>query len=669
MKSLLTTVTRAALALGLLVPLAPAGAQVPSADLAVQGRDAWAARDKKRLVQLREAALEQRHPLAAWVDYWALNVRLAEASQPELDAFYARWAGSYVEDRLRNDWLLELGRRRDWSNFRRDLAAYKMQDDREVVCYTLLAEQAQGRAPRHLRETALAAWLAQRDGDEGCAMLASDLHQAGVLKDADVWLKLRQAVEFNRPRAVRQAAALLGKREAQAITELMDKPDRALKRHGGPQGSAAELTLLALIRLAAQDPEQAQDDVRQWAARLGPEQAAWAWAQLGRASAFRLRDEAADQFERALKLQARSGQTLGWSDDTLAWAARAMLRADEGSGRPAQLLAVLALMKPAEQRETHWQYWQARAQLQLAPAGPSGETQRQQALDTLRQLASPLNYYGKLAADDLRVRLPLPAPPAPLSTPEREEAAAQPGLQRALALIALGLRNEGVREWNFSLRGLSDRQLLAAAQLACEREVWDRCINTSERTREQVDLAQRFPMPFRREVVAKADEIGLDPAYVYGLIRQESRFVVDARSSVGASGLMQVMPATARWTAKKLGLEYRPEFLHQRDFNLRVGTGYLKLVLDDFGGSQAMAAAAYNAGPNRPRRWRDGPVLDAAIWAENIPFNETRDYVKKVLANASIYAQLLGRDGSSLRERLGKVIGPRTVPETAPDLP
>jgi soluble lytic murein transglycosylase len=206
---------------------------------------------------------------------------------------------------------------------------------------------------------------------------------------------------------------------------------------------------------------------------------------------------------------------------------------------------------------------------------------------------------------------------------------------------------------------MNERELLAAAQQACDREVWDRCINTSDRTRQEVDMAQRFPMPFRNEVVAQARELGVDPAYVYGLIRQESRFILDARSHVGASGLMQIMPATARWTARKIGLDYTHDMISDRDVNLRLGTNYLKLVLDDFGGSQAMAAAAYNAGPNRPRRWREGPPLDPAVWAENIPFNETRDYVKKVLHNATVYAAVTGTSAPSLRARLGGKIGPR----------
>ncbi|HET7524991.1 MAG TPA: lytic transglycosylase domain-containing protein, partial [Burkholderiaceae bacterium] len=242
----------------------------------------------------------------------------------------------------------------------------------------------------------------------------------------------------------------------------------------------------------------------------------------------------------------------------------------------------------------------------------------------------------------------------------------------ALQLIAIGLRNEGVREWNFTLRGMSERELFAAAELACEREVWDRCINTSDRTRQDIDMAQRYPMPFRDIVLARSQETGLDPAYVFGLIRQESRFIPDARSNVGAAGLMQLMPNTARWVARKLALDFKPDQIVDPLVNVKLGTGYLKLVLDDFGGSQAMAAAAYNAGPNRPRRWREGPAVEPAIWAENIPYNETRDYVRKVLSNAAVYASLLTGSTLSLKSWLGAAaIGPRDVaaPVVDVDLP
>lgn len=640
----------------------------PNVEQVLDARKAWATRDRARLASARQAALDQQHPLAPWFDYWDLNARLSEATQPELNAFYARWPGSYVEDRLRNDWLLELGHRRDWVNFRRDHASFKMQDDREVVCYALLAAGPERGA--EAREAARAAWLAQRDADEGCHLLATTQLDAGELREADLWLKLRQVVETNRPRAVTQVGSLLPKAQQQAIAELMDKPERYLQRKAAAKPRAqAELTVLALMRLAAtKGPDEASDAVRAWTTKLPTDLAAWIWAQLGRQSALRLQDVASDHFDRALGLQAKSGQALAWSDDTMAWIARAALRADQGVGRPEQLLGAIALMRPAEQRDIGWRYWQAKAQQQLASAGPGGDAQRREAQETLRAIASPLSYYGKLAADELKLRLPLPPQPAEITPQERAQALGRPGIARALQLLALGLRSEGQREWNFSLRGLGDRELLAIAQIACERELWERCIQTSERTRQEIDLAQRFPMPYRADVFRQAAAAGLDPAYVYGLIRQESRFMTDARSHVGAAGLMQVMPATAKWTAKKLSIDVSPGAMSEREANLKLGTAYLKLVMDNFEGSQAMAAAAYNAGPGRPRRWREGPPLDAAVWAENIPIHETRDYVRKVLSNATVYAQIMGREGGTLlRDRLGRVIGPAAT--TTADIP
>ena len=630
-----------------LLCLSPAASAQPSpgADaLIVQAREAWGKRDRKQLAGLLEAARAQSHPLAAWVDYFELNARLADARQPELDAFYTRWPGSYVEDRLRNDWLLELGRRRDWANFRHDHARYQMRDDREVGCYALLADQLAGNKINP--DTARAAWLTQKDADDGCLQLASTLLEAGLFKPDTVWLKARGAVEQGRPKAARQAVALLGKPLEQKLAELQDNAGRYLVHKARTATRPdAELTALAVARVAATDPDQAAGLMGDTWARLPHDLQAWVWAQIGRQQALRLQPEALAAFERAFKLA--TPDTV-FSDDSLAWAARAALRAKDW---PAAARAIERL-SPTEQREPAWIFWRARA---LQAQGAPGV---QAVLANLAQAPATLSYFGRLAAETLGQPTPLPPAPAPLTAEERRTARQHPGLVRALQLIAVGLRNEGVREWNFSLRGMNDRALLAAAQEACDREVWDRCINTSERTQVEVDIAQRFPTPHRAELLAQAQAVGLDAAYIYGLIRQESRFVLDARSHVGASGLMQVMPATAQWTAKKVGIAFSPALLSDRDFNLRIGTSYLKIVLDRFDGAQALAAAAYNAGPARPARWRDGPVLDAAIWAENIPFNETRDYVRKVLLGGTVYAQVLGLPGGSLRGRLGASVGP-----------
>jgi soluble lytic murein transglycosylase len=392
------------------------------------------------------------------------------------------------------------------------------------------------------------------------------------------------------------------------------------------------------------------------AQRLPPEWAAWAWSQVGRQSAMRLQPDAAAYFRRAEAAALRAGTAANWTDETLEWQVRAALRAVPTDWRAVRV--AVDAMTPVAQAEAAWIYWGARADVALAATVGDGQAAR--AERALASLSGQMSFYGKLAAEDLGRELHLPARPSALTPAERDAATATPGLARALRLVAIGLRAEGVREWNFTLRGMNDRQLLAAAQLACDVQVWDRCINTSDRTRSEVDVAQRFPTPYREAVLAQAGRAGLDPAYVYGLIRQESRFVTDARSHAGASGLMQVMPATARWMAKRLEMPYGAGSINDRDTNLRLGTGYLSLLLGDFQGSQAMAAAGYNAGPGRPRRWREGPELDPAVWVETIPFSETRDYVQKVLSNAVYYSAVLGAEQPlSLRARLGGTIGPR----------
>ncbi len=644
----------------------PATAQPVAADLAVEARDALRKRDAPRLSQLRERAVSQQHPLAQWVDYWELGNRLGQAQQPDLDAFYARWRGSYVEDRLRNDWLLELGKRRDWVNFAQEFPRFRMNDDREVTCYALLTEhldakQGNREVPAGFKLRALEAWQAQRELDDGCHQLATSLVEARVFNAEDAWAKARIATEGNKPRAARAAAALVAPALQAQVAQALDNPGLYLNA-GATVGTRnhSEVAAMALARVAANDPEVAAALLRErWQQRLPKDLVVWSWGQVGRSAALKLAPEATGHFNAGWSEAEQAKLRPDWSDEVLAWNVRATLRSQVGGERWRAVQRAIDHMGSAEQRDPAWRYWQARAMRETAAPGAAGDRPLTQALATLQQLAGELHFYGKLASEDLGQSVALPPLPAPLSDAERAAANGLPGLSRGLQLIALGLRNEGVREWNFTLRGMNDRALLAAADRACQREVWDRCINTSDRTRTEIDLAQRFPTPFRADVLAKAAEIGLDPAYVYGLIRQESRFIMDARSSVGASGLMQVMPATARWTAKKIGLPFSAEMITDRDTNLRIGTGYLKLVLDDFDGSQLLAAAAYNAGPSRPRRWREGALIEPAIWAENVPFNETRDYVKKVLSNATVYAALLAG-------RTQVAAAPPALPSSAP---
>ena len=619
---------------------------------------AFKQRDGKRLSALLPQA--RGHLLEPWAAYWELSARLDNASTNEIQDFLNRYKGSYQEDRLRNEWLLLLGRKRDWQAFNREYPLFRMNDDKSVRCYALLAEHLSNGTDTTAQVKAL--WLAQKEMEDGCASAAEQLIKDHTSSKAMVWQRARLGMENDRLRIVAQAVALLSPGSVNAAMVIYNNPAKYLNdKLTAIQPKTRELVSLALIRLAWQNPAEAATEIDKlrWRAQLTSEERNWIWGVIGKRAAQKLDNRAPDYFAK--------GQAKDMHDDHLAWQARAALRAVNWP----QVASAIDAMGDAQRSDPTWVYWRARAALQM--------TARGQAQQLLESIASPRGFYEQLALGELGQRITTPAKPSPLTQAEKEAASQNPGLQRALYAIRIGMRPEGVREWNYSTNlhvrgGMDDRGLLAAADLACQHEVWDRCINTSERTRTVIDSEQRFPMPFKAAVVARAQQIGLDPAFVYGLIRQESRFIMDAKSTVGASGLMQIMPATARWTAKKIGItNFQPQDINQRDTNIAIGTAYLKLVLDSFNGSMPMASAAYNAGPGRPRAWRGqsgDPVMEAAIWAENIPFNETRDYVKKVLANTTKYAALLTGQPQSLKARLGTV-GPKdaTAPEQGLDLP
>ena len=624
--------------------------------------------NKARLTQLLPQA--RGHMLEPWAAYWELNARLDTATPQEVQDFFSRYAGTYQEDRLRNDWLLLLGQRRDWTTFEAEHRRFRMNDDPQVRCYALLVQHvAEGTASPAMVDEVRRLWFAQRDNGDACTQAAgrllSDAPGRHRLTTADAWRKARVSMEANRPRNVQGVLELIAPDALPALAEINASPSKfLLSRVTVASRVRKEMIGLALIKLATSDIDNAARLLDgKWGPQISPEERNWVWGVIARQSAQRLSPDALGHY-------ARVTRDSDLSDDMLAWKARAALRAGPQPDWP-RLDAAIEAMSPELRRDPTWQYWKARALL-----ASGRESHRAEAIKLLDGIASPRGFYEQLALEELGRPIAVPERPAPVTAEEMEAARNNPTLLRAVMAIALGLRNEGVREWNYGTNlarpgGLADRELLAAAAFACEREIWDRCINTSERTRGEFDIEQRFPMPFRDAVVKRAQSIGLDPAYVYGLIRQESRFVMDARSHVGASGLMQVMPATARWTARRIGMNgFTPDQLNDRDTNIAIGTSYLKLALDDFNGSMPLAAAAYNAGPNRPRAWRNGPVIEAAAWAENVPFGETRDYVKKVLSNTTLYAAVLSGQPQSLKARLG-MVGPRdaALPEPNRDLP
>ena len=575
------------------------------------------------------------YPIPSYVEYYRLKPRVRDLPDADIRSFLTRHAGSAIADRLRNDWLLALGRQRDWKIFDEQYPQFVLQDDVQVKCYALLSGVAKG---KKVADEARAILTQPKKYGEGCVALVTSLTQNGQFNADDAWAQIRLAAEAGAGGVAEKLAQAVGADRKQ-VARAVDLPLLTLAR--GPQtGRAAHETfIIALGRLARKDHDQAAAYVLKHAVgKLTPQEQALAWAQIALRATFSLAPEASTYWQKAGKAPL--------SEDGYQWKVRAALRAGDWS----MVKNTIDAMPRSLQRSPAWVYWKGRA-LQV-------EGKRDEAQPLFQSISAEPHFYGQLALEELGQKISIP-PRAPTATAEEiAPMATNPGFQRARKLYALDLRFDGGREWNWELRKMNDRQLLAAAEYARQIGLLDRMVNSSSRTKHEADYTQRFPTPHSDLMQVATGQLGLDMAWVYGLIRQESRFIMNARSHVGASGLMQLMPATARHVAKKIGMNgFSQGQVNDPQTNITLGTNYLKMVLDQLDGSQAMASAAYNAGPKRPSNWRKtlAQPVEGAIFAETIPFAETRDYVKNVLSNATYYAALFEGRPQSLKARLGSV--------------
>jgi soluble lytic murein transglycosylase len=593
------------------------------------------------------------HVLEPWLDYWRLSMRLEDTPNREVREFLATHANLYVSERLRSDWLRVLGKRAEWPEFDRQAARYS-RDDFEVNCYRWISRLEHG--DDTALDDAMAMWLEPAELPEGCQRLSLTLSTRGRLTVTDIWRRVRVLFEHGQITAAKTTLALLPKSEApdeRMLAEAARQPKRLIERLPKvlETRAAREVTVLAGVRQARNDPSAAAAALEgPLAERLAEAELKYLWGLVGY-------EGAREHHEDALKWFARADDS-PLEDRHLAWKVRAALR----DGEWKVVRESIDRMSSGASHQPAWIYWYGRA------LAANGEEMGSRAY--FLRIAGQTDFYGLLAAEEVGYVTMLPDATHVPSEAEVAAAAAQPGLQRALELIRLGVRVEGVREWLFTIRSFDDVPLIAAAELARRAGVYDRAIHTADRTSRVHNFALRYPVPYQDVIREYAGTHGVDEAWVLGLVRQESRFNVDARSSAGAAGLMQVMPRTARYVAARMGMRnYRPKAMSDLQTNVTLGTGYLKLVMDQLG-HPVLASAAYNAGPARARRWRDDKPLEGAVYVESIPFPETRDYVKKVMANSVYYAAVLDKKAVPLKTRLGVIQPPGAVePPTIEDEP
>ncbi|MGE5386133.1 MAG: transglycosylase SLT domain-containing protein [Betaproteobacteria bacterium] len=640
-------------ALGLLAAAQfAAAAPAPTSNDAsyILARDAFRAGDSLRLE--RAAANLGDHELLPYVEYFKLRMRLEQADDNVALAFFNRYDGTYVAEKLRGDWLRVLAKRGQWSVVENEYAKLKA-PEQDLSCLALQARLARG--DKSALDEAQGLWLTLLDPPDTCTPVLEALIWDKRVLANEVWERIRRQFEANRTNWARVTMAYLPlsqSPDAKQVDAVVDKAAAYIvKLPAGWYASrmGREMVALAVQRVAVSDPVFAAEQLERLQSKLQDSEKRWAWSQIALNGAKRHSPNALAWYERA------DGAPL--SDEAVQWKVRAALRALDW----ATVYSAIEAMPSTLAEKPEWIYWLGRAY----KAG--GRLTDANAL--FARIAGRPNFYGNLADDELGRRIAAPARTQPLTAEESAKAAENPGLRRALALFRVNMRTEAVREWNWNLRGMSDRELLAAADLAKRQQIYDRAINTADKTQHEHDYTLRYLAPFGDQVRPAAKNQLLDDAWVYGLMRQESRFITDAKSTVGASGLMQLMPATARWVAKKIGLrEYQHDRVNDTDVNLLLGTSYMRMVMESLDNQPVLASAAYNAGPGRARRWQDVKPLEGAIYAETIPFSETRDYVKKVMSNAVYYSVLFNGKPESLKERLG-TISPRAVVVKGEDLP
>lgn len=622
------------------IAMVPALARAQSASDAdvLAARDA-ALRSQWKVVEAYRGRLAA-HVLAAYPAYWLLAGNLERSDAREVQAFLARYPSSPLAESLRRDWLRVLGAAGSWELFRAEYSRV-LGDEVEITCYSF--QERMTRGDPEVAAEARSLFLSWRETAPSCDLVFATLAASRRITEPQIWERMRRMLAAGNVREAKRTNTLLPGRLALHERDL----DRANSDAAGflarekvnrPSTRAAvETTVFAISRLARNKPEDAAERLAAATPRIGVDAARYAWGQVAWQAAT-------NHHPRALEWYANA-RDVALTDTQIAWKARAALRA----GQWREVAAAIDALSPEEAREPAWRYWRARA---LRSAGsPEG------ADALLGTIAGQQSFYGLLAAEELGIAVKPDWSGWRAPATELDRIRGLDGIQRALELYRLGLDPEALREWLWAIRGFDDRDLLAAAEVARLANEPDRAINTAERTVQIHDYAQRFPIPHRDNLAAAARQWDLDEAIVYGLIRQESRFVPDARSRVGATGLMQLMPATARWVAKQIPLSpYRSEMLVLPEVNLQMGSYYFRRVLNELG-HPLLATAAYNAGPGRARRWRDERSLEGAIYAETIPFAETRDYVKKVFTNAWFYRHRLTGKTASLRELLGTVPG------------
>ncbi|WP_448681992.1 transglycosylase SLT domain-containing protein [Pseudomonas nicosulfuronedens] len=567
------------------------------------------------------------YPLQPYLAYDELTNRLKSASNPEIERFIEQHGDLPQINWLKLRWMRQLADRGDWNTFVRYYDP-KM-NFTELDClygqYQLgHGNKAEGYA------TAEKLWLVGKPQPDACDTTFAMWQADGQLTEEKVWKRLKLAAEkgnYSLASVLSKRLPTLGSQGALMVNVAQNPAQLSqTTRFGARDHATADVVGLGLRRLAKQDPEKAISLLDYYSSVLpfSSDEKVSIAREIGLSLARRYDP-------RALPMMVKYDPQL--RDDTVTeWRLRLLLRL----GRWEEAYELTRALPPSLAETNRWKYWQARS-LQLA------QPQNKQAVSLYQPVAGERDFYGFLAADRINAPYQLNNRPVSPDAGTMQRVRNAPSTRRALEFYARGEIINARREWYHAARHLSHDELLAQAKIAYDMQWYFPAIRAISQAKYWDDLDIRFPMAYRNTLVREARNRGLHSSWVFAITRQESAFMSDARSGVGATGLMQLMPATAKETSRKFGIPLAsPQQLIVPDVNIQLGAAYLSQVHGQFNGNRVLATAAYNAGPGRVRQWlKDARHLAFDVWVETIPFDETRSYVQNVLSYAVIYGQKL----------------------------
>ena len=598
------------------------------------------ARYRENLVRL------DGYVLRGYVEYEFLKDRIERTDAKIIRDFIATNTHTPLPDQLRQRWLQSAAARGDWATFMREYA--DVPGDTSLACIyleqRLRADDRSAAVLQHVEQI----WKPGQRQPSTCNAVFAQWRRAGFLSTDKVWERIGLAMDARELSLVRDLSEYLPLAERVWVERWLAMhrdPARALTTIDHPIETpvARMVVRYGVVRLAYRDSDEAMRR----------------WQELKRKHEFFGEDENyVLRFIGILAAQKRSPSALKWlsavsaeSDDLSLklWRVYAALWAGElDTAR-----RFIAALPDGERDSTRWRYWSARI------AERRGEEAAAKPIYT--SLARERDYYGFLAADRIGADYAMQHVSVDATPEEIAKLETRSDILAARELYTLGEIVDARRQWQWAVRNLGDRELQVAAVIARQWGWHDRAIQAVVKSGHPDDLELRFPVIYRDVIEANATKYDIDSGWIYGVVRQESAFVVDARSDAGALGLMQLLPSTGRAGLRQLRLRTRVEdALLSVEQNVQLGVNYLKQVLNRYNGNQVLATAAYNAGPNRVSGWIPDATIDADVWIETIPYNETRGYVKNVLAFAAVYEYRLGKKPTRLTTRM-PAVAPRAV--------